>query len=164
MAKTKTATKSKTTRRTATDVFTDINRAAEQHRRDLPLTIDNMSAGDAYAQGDVVLEYVGETLADALKHMGLRESDLELTKDQLAQLAPGNTKGSRHILQDMTHVKVYRNKKASPIDGPVLAFNGCDEGMVLTHPQHPWHYYNQPGFYQVHYQRSAAEELKRRLD
>lgn len=159
----KTATKKKVIRNTES-VFNDIRQAAERHRNDLPVTIDNLSVGDAYAQGDVALEFAGETLDEALKHLGLKPSDVELDKDQSAQLAPGNTKGSRHILQDMSVVKIYRNKRGTAIDGPIIVFAGCDDGMVLTHPQHPWHFYKQPGVYAVHYERSASEELKRRLD
>lgn len=151
--------------RPVADILADIRQAAEKHRRDLPITLDNMSVGDAAAQGDVALEYIGETLKRAEKHLGLEPGSLKVSKAQSAQLAPGNTKGSRHIIHDMTGITLYELPNATPIDGPVILLSAeCGDGMVLTHPQHPWHTYTQPGFYAVHYQRTAAEELKRRLD
>lgn len=72
-----------------------------------------------------------------------------------AQLAPGTTKGSRHILSD--EVTMYKNPKADALTGPL--FKNSDE-VTVTHPEHG-NVVLPPGIYGVTYQRAFAEELRR---
>lgn len=62
-----------------------------------------------------------------------------------AQLAPGSSRGSRHVLmaEDLAYVKFYRRLLLTlgglavnpDILGPVLL---CDRNVVVTHPEHKW--------------------------
>jgi hypothetical protein len=76
------------------------------------------------------------------------------------QLAPGTTKGSRHILDSPDGVKIYTNKRADVLTGPVVSLT---KERVATHPEHrsvelP------PGDYAITFQRQFAQELRRVAD
>lgn len=78
------------------------------------------------------------------------------------QLAPGTSKGSRHILDASTvkNAKFYKLKQANVIQGPVWV---NEEETLLTHPEHGNQIF-EPGIYFVTYQTQYAEELKRLAD
>ena len=105
------------------------------------------SIGDSIRQGDIyitLLEDVPEKVTSG--------------KTQL-QIAPGTTKGSRHILSHK-RVEMFIRKNATALDGPVIK---TKEEVTVTHPEHgDW--VLPPGCYGVTYQRAFADELRRVLD
>jgi len=75
------------------------------------------------------------------------------------QLAPGTTKGSRHILSDFVGTIV--NHSSQELYGPAFE---AKERFTLTHPEHA-HYSLPAGCYQVIYQQNnELEELRRVRD
>jgi hypothetical protein len=134
---------------TAEKEFTRIQRHAENIRNDEPHAVETASAGDMWAQGDIGLVCLASVPKGAT-----------LVANPSAKLAPGTTQGSRHILSDMTSVRLHRLKDATPLDGPVI---DAPRGCTVTHPEHgdvslP------PGVYGVIYQRAFADELRRVQD
>lgn len=80
------------------------------------------------------------------------------TKD--LQLAPGTTKGSRHILSDFVGRIIIPNRKGE-LEGPEFE---ADERFNVTHPEHA-HYSLPAGKYRVIYQRNLElEEIRRVQD
>jgi hypothetical protein len=107
------------------------------------------SPGDCWRQGDVYI-----TLLDALPR------GAALVEQPALQLVPGTTQGSRHCLDSLEGVAVYRLAKAGPLDGPVLE---CRVERTITHPEHG-DVVLPPGLYGIHYQRDLdAEERERRV-
>ena len=69
------------------------------------------------------------------------------------QLVPGNTKGSRHIV-DGEDLKVYAcPAEGSPLEGPTIEATG---EWTLTHPEHAHHKFG-PGTYVTIFQRDFSE-------
>ena len=77
-----------------------------------------------------------------------------------AQLADGETQGSRHCLDDVRSVTQYRLVNPTVLEGNVI---DAPAGMLITHPEHGDMAFA-PGVYQIGYQRQYAEELRRVLD
>ena len=110
-----------------------------------------LSIGDWHAQGDVMFKRIEKVPEGS-----------ELVKNPKSQLAPGNTRGSRHIVMDehMAHLKFYTIPKKTPLDGPVVE---ADAQWEVTHPDHG-HVIMPKGIYQIRYQRQYAKVLKRVRD
>jgi len=107
------------------------------------------SLGDVVRQGDIYL-----VCLDALPSG-------KPTKD--TQLAPGNTQGSRHILVgDATIVKevTFRDIN-SVLTGPAFK---CNSDVEVTHPEHGNRILPEGTIWQVVYQLSHSEEVKRVQD
>jgi hypothetical protein len=122
---------------------------AEAIRNDGAHEVATASPGDTWAQGDVGIVCLAGLPA------GCR-----LDPNPTAQLAPGETQGSRHCLTDLAAVNLYRMGDATPLDGPVIE---APQGCTIAHPEHgdvtlP------PGTYGVIYQRAYADELRRVQD
>jgi hypothetical protein len=77
-----------------------------------------------------------------------------------AQLAPGTTQGSRHVLDSLDGVSVYRLAENTVLQGPVLLVT---TERTVTHPEHG-NVVLPPGIYSITYQRQFAEELRRVAD
>lgn len=108
------------------------------------------SVGDAYRQGDIYL-----MLLDKVPVGAIRRKEVSL------QLAPGNTQGSRHILDSGEGVTAYTLPDATEFDGPIIKLD-CER--ELTHPEHG-HVILPAGIYAVGYQRTqdALNEAARRV-
>lgn len=78
------------------------------------------------------------------------------------QLAPGNSKGSRHCLDpdSVKNAKFYKLAKPNAIQGPVFV---NDQETLVTHPEHG-NQILEPGIYFVTFQTQHAEELRRLAD
>lgn len=59
--------------------------------------------------------------------------DLLTVNDPTPQLAPGNTRGSRHVLDSLEGVTVLRSRFAGELRGPFLLIR---QPRVITHPDH----------------------------
>lgn len=129
--------------------FERMHSYAEKIKNDAPHSVATMSAGDAWAQGDVGL-------------VCLDDIPPGCTRDPhpSSQLAPGNTHGSRHTLTDLGVVTLYRRGDATPLDGPVIY---APAGCTIEHPEHG-NVTLPPGVYAVVYQRAFADELRRVQD
>lgn len=95
--------------------------------------------GNAVHQGDVYL-----LLLDKLPD--------NLTKVTDRQLAPGTTKGSRHVAEGDVEIFVARHR--SPLTGPVVR---AKDTWFLRHPEHADHQLP-AGDYQVIYQQDHAQD------
>jgi hypothetical protein len=73
------------------------------------------------------------------------------------QLAPGTSQGSRHCLESLEGITVFRLADQTPLDGPILE---APSGLRVNHPEHG-DVTLRPGVYAVVYQRAFAEELRR---
>ncbi len=97
-----TATRNKNT--TVSDTLAAIHTAVEAIKNDgLQHFPEAASIGDAVRQGDVYIQLIddADVADDKLKHLFVQMSTPEL------QLAPGNTKGSRHCLASADGVEMW---------------------------------------------------------
>ena len=134
----------------AEQLLIKIKETANRFKSDAPKRIsDAASAGDAFRQGDV--------LVCCLKEL---PPDCSLVKNPDAQIAPGTTQGSRHVLSSLEHVVIYLRNKANALQGPIL---DVEEETTLTHPQHG-NVIMGTGVYEIRYQRQMADELRRVAD
>jgi len=104
--------------------------------------------GDYTVQGDVYIQALD------IVPTGYKPTSIA------AQIAPGNTQGSRHILKSLDGIKMYTAKNASVLDGPVIR---AEQSFELTHPEHG-HLILSPGIYRITYARQYAVELRRVAD
>lgn len=104
--------------------------------------------GNYFRQGDLYI-----TLLD-----GVPQGSVQIPFR--AQLAEGNTQGSRHCLDSQDGVTMYRLENPSMTDGPILLLT---TERTVTHPEHGW--VTLPaGCYGVTYQRDLdAEDRERRV-
>jgi hypothetical protein len=84
--------------------------------------ITEMKIGQVIRQGDVYVKKVKEI-----------PSEYSIATMEM-QIARGETKGSRHSLQDSYSLRIFKKFSPGPLDGP--AFTSTEE-ILLTHPEHP---------------------------
>lgn len=107
------------------------------------------SAGDVFRQGDIYIEKLEAVPAGAIQMQKVE-----------AQLAPGTTQGSRHVLDALQGVTMYRLANPTVLDGPIL---DLATERTITHPEHG-NVILPPGCYGITYQRAFADELRRQAD
>lgn len=107
------------------------------------------SVGDIARQGDLYIEKLAGIPTGAV-----------IEQNPSAKLAPGTTQGSRHILDSLDGVTLYRLQEPNELQGPIL--NLATE-RTITHPEHG-DVILPPGIYGVTYQRAFADELRRVAD
>lgn len=135
---------------TAIQALVSVKESAEKIQSDKPQRFpEAASTGDYFRQGDI---YV--TRLESVPEIA------ELDRKPSLQLAPGTTKGSRHVIDSKVGVEVYRLSDADVLTGPVVKFD-CER--VITHPEHG-DIICPPGVYGVTYQRAYAEVLRRAMD
>lgn len=134
----------------ADDALSRIQQQAERIKSDAKQQFpDAASIGDSWRQGDIYITRLN----------GVPAGSARVEKPD-RQLAPGNTQGSRHCLQSLRCVKVFRVPNAGMLDGPVLDIG---EANTITHPEHG-DVALQPGVYGISYQRDLdAEDRERRV-
>jgi hypothetical protein len=108
------------------------------------------SVGDAVRQGDIYITKLKAVPKEA-----------KLMKVPAAQLAPGNTRGSRHILKSLEGVKMYSIGDSRNIyNGPIIE---ATQEIEIDHPEHG-NWICPPGVYGVSYQRTVdSEGVQRRV-
>ena len=132
----------------AVKTFKSIKTHAESIKNDETQSLVAPSQGDAWAQGDLLIVCLENVPKDAE------------AAPLVAQLAPGNTQGSRHCLTSLHGISMFKAKSAGPLDGPVFeAKSGCE----IDHPEHG-NLILPPGVYGAVYQRQYAEDLRRVQD
>jgi hypothetical protein len=80
-------------------------------------------------QGDVRVRRLAKGTIDAR----VKKGELVRATTPSSQVAPGNTEGARHEIEDMSTVEIYVLKNGNAIDGPFIKFKGPN---ALRHPQH----------------------------
>ena len=120
-----------------------INESAASHT-DESRTVEAIAVGQWFGQGDISIRRI-------------EAKDVSGEKTTERQLAPGTSKGSRHIVEG--NVTVLAPKTDDPLRGPYLR---ASERFTVTHPEHgdvclP------KGDYAVTYQRDFAMEERARV-
>jgi hypothetical protein len=114
--------------------------------------------GDGIRQGDIYIKVLAKRPVKG--YVAVKE----LTPENL-QLVPGNTKGSRHVLDSWDGVKMYRPKvwNGDQFRGPILVLT---KTRTIRHEEHGSVTLT-PGKYGIYYQRerdALAAIERRRLD
>lgn len=141
---------------TQMDALTLLNQITETAKNNKArlCKVKGMKPGEVIRQGDIYVQKLEKLPAN----LG------EVSQD--AQLAIGQTQGSRHIISPMPKgLTIYAPAKgANPLMGPVV---DSPVGFTITHPEHG-HFKLEAGLYQITYQRDyskeRAEELRRVQD
>lgn len=127
---------------TATDVMSEIQSIAEAIKSDAPQRFpEAASFGEDVRQGDIYI----------VKLESVPRNFTEVKAEK--QLAVGNTQGSRHCLDSLDGITMYRNKDADQFTGPVFV-SSCER--TITHPEHGDRILP-PGVYLIGYQRNLDE-------
>lgn len=121
---------------------------------DSTVLIPDLQPGQFAAQGDLNFIALAE----------LPEGAVEVVT--VPQLAPGNSRGSRHCIkeEDLHKVRSFRLPDPTPLQGPILYF---EEPITIEHPEHRHQFWNtgcKPCLIAVTYQRKHAEEVRRIQD
>lgn len=120
--------KSTTIDRITDTVSRIVNGTHESLRSGMPFRIpDAWCAGDCGAQGDLIFVIVDSVPSGYVRVERPTEAD--------KQLVHGNTQGSRHCIDSLDGVELYRpaNWSEDSLDGPVVHVT---EDRVVTHPTH----------------------------
>lgn len=109
-----------------------------------------MAPNDMLPQGDIGLLML-ESLPGGCEELSdpFENGDL--------QLAPGNTRGSRHMIpvKFKRSIKVYLIRDGDPLSDLCIE---ATEPFDLTHPEHADHLGYPPGIYRVRHQQNAQRE------
>lgn len=135
---------------TATQSLDRIQTQAEKIKSDDTQRFpDAASVGDTFRQGDIYIELLAAVPSSARP---MSRPD--------AQLAPGTTRGSRHILDSLDGVEMFSDPGADALTGPIIR---TSRERTVTHPEHG-DVILPPGCYGITYQRQHADELRRVAD
>ena len=113
---------------TIDQTMTRLQSHLESVRPGEPFTISGAAdVGDGCWQGDLGIEIVAAVPADYVQIKRPRTAD--------RQLVPGNTEGSRHCLDSLRGVTIFRPAKwdAESLQGPCLVLT---QARTITHPKH----------------------------
>lgn len=123
--------------KTATQIHKEIETKAQSSLKKMEV-ICSIKINEHVRQGDIYVRRIKNITGSV--------------KIQSRQLAPGNTKGSRHIVADSISVNLFDGYSGNNIPdfmkGPQIE---AKEKFVITHPEHA-HIELPPGNYQVTYQ------------
>jgi hypothetical protein len=135
---------------TALQAFNRIQTQAESIRSDEPQKFpEAASVGEGARQGDIYIVLLANIPSNA-RRMARPNP----------QLAPGTTRGSRHILDSLEGVEMFTIPNADQLTGPV--FRSYRE-RVVTHPEHG-DFILPPRCYSIWFQRQHADTLRRVAD
>ncbi len=135
--------------KTAIEVMIKITTDAKERARATPVKYGTLAPGDYHRQGDVYITRLEKLPNDAIK-----------IDNPSAQLAPGDTQGSRHVIDDLSCVEMFSKKDQTPLDGPIL---NVKQPITINHPEHGAVSFP-VGCYAITYQRQLADELRRVQD
>jgi hypothetical protein len=132
----------------AVQVFEQLQQHAIAHSNDEAIVIPPLVPGQWVAQGDVNFIALPQVPEDAVK------------AEPVSQLAPGNSRGSRHCIAiaDMPKVKFWKLPYPNEIQGLILEFVG---DVRVEHPEHGDQCWSAGAIVLVSFQRKHAEELRR---
>ncbi len=125
---------------TSTESVRRIQAHAESIKCDKPQTFpEAASIGDVFRQGDIYVQ-----LTDKIPELA------RIIAPQTPQLVPDSSKGSRHILDSLSGVTLYKKNSGNAITGPIIHLT---EQRTIIHPEHG-DVILPPGIYAITYQRS----------
>ena len=103
--------------KTATEVITEVktNSAPRPELR----VVQSIEVGQAVRQGDVYITRIADIT--------------NKNEAKSWQLAPGTSKGSRHIVEQRESVRVYAYSGSDVTTGPQIGAKTC---FCVTHPEH----------------------------
>ena len=131
----------------AIDILQQVKTDTETIINDKPQRFPDAAAvGDYWRQGDI---YITK----------LAQCDGEKVQAE-AQLAEGSTQGSRHILDSLDGVVMFKPTNSTVLTGPHFSLT---KERTVTHPQHG-DVVLPAGCYGITYQRAFADELRRVAD
>lgn len=137
---------------TAAQSFQKIQRSAETIKNSAPHRFpEAASFGDVFRQGDLYIQKIAQVPANAFSNVS---PPLSL------QLARGESKGSRHILDSDAGVCLYARIDGDELTGPVIQL---ELERTITHPEHG-DVILPPGLYAITYQRAFDKEELRRVE
>lgn len=152
---------------TAVEAYNIVSQDVNARKDDKVRHIATIARGDKFRQGDINILVLGSSLKDAEnvkapKKVVFSAKTKEVWSNKVAQLAPGDTQGSRHIIatDNVKAVTVFNLENANPLQGPIVH---SSERFSITHPEHG-HFDLPPGSYFISYQRAHADELRRIRD
>lgn len=144
--------------------FRAVSASVEAIKNDAHETIEAMEAGDVVRQGDLYLV--------ALDEAPDRQADYDGR-----QLAPGDTQGSRHLVEGdcavytavEAHATAILNRLVPATKGQQLFLGPVVQAApgaapVFTHPEHGDRTLPAGGCFLVVYQRAHADEIRRQTD
>jgi hypothetical protein len=136
--------------------------------------IEKIDVGQAIRQGDIYMIRVADSgiteipLVNGTKMVVNTDANKRGAKLDTRQLAPGETKGSRHIIAEGP--SIYKSGAGLPtawggvlqteLVGPLVVSN---DRFELTHPEHA-HFSLPAGTYQVMYQGDWQGQMERARD
>jgi hypothetical protein len=139
----------------ARTAYTEVLRAAEEIRSDAHETIATLSPGDVVRQGDLYITCLA-TVPRGVSPAGTR------------QLAPGTSRGARHVVEgDCDVLQVPEREAIAALErvipgadwhqfiGPVIRARGP---VTITHPEHGDRTLPGDACYLVTYQRTCRSE------
>jgi hypothetical protein len=139
----------------AVKAYNDVLARAEEIKNDAPHSMENMEHRDEWRQGDVRVIRLPDDFIER------NAANLELLPQVPAQVAPGNTLGSRHTWQHTSGLTAYKLSNATVLDSPVYK---VEQDNALEHPEHGDCQQIPAGVYSFPGQRTYAMELKRVAD
>lgn len=129
--------------KTALEAHTHVADFAKSKAKQALRYVDEILIGQFIRQGDVYLECIEKQSKEYT----------EVTQDR--QLAPGTTKGSRHIIKANPGVTIYTSKQSRGfLMGPQIV---AKDRFILEHPEHA-HFSLPAGTYQARYQQEWTEK------
>ena len=151
----------------AVDAYNIVSQDVNARKDDKVRHIETIARGDKFRQGDINIVVLGTTLKDAESGKASRKvvysaKTKEVWSNKFAQLAPGDTQGSRHVIEtdNPKSVTVFNLDSPNPLQGPIIH---SSERFTISHPEHG-HFDLPPGSYFIAYQRAHADELRRIRD
>lgn len=114
-----------------------------------PVILEDLPVGKAFAQGDVAILALDKLPSGAQK----------IDMPSSGQVAPGNTKGSRHCIAqpDHMHVDLYRVSDSDNLSDLCIV---AKKPWTLEHPEHA-HVTCPPGVYRFLHQQNEQRERVR---
>lgn len=145
-----------------TEFVNQMRKQVESIRNDQPIKFSMAASdGDHIRQGDVYVT-LRDKVPNGFTKRELKDKDLGRNP---AQVAIGNTQGSRHIWDSLEGVDIYKKDGADELQGCVYVLR---ETRTLTHPEHGDVICTVPEgetrTFEITYQRAYAKEIKRVRD
>ncbi len=128
---------------------------AERIRNTEAVDLSNMEISDEHRQGDLRIIRLADDFCIKQKRSLRRMEKSE------RQLAPGTTQGSRHELESIDGITMFKLVDGTAVDGPVVH---AEQPFSILHPEHGDCVNLPAGDYAFPGQRAYAEELRRVAD
>jgi len=126
-----------------------LDHAQENQINEELLLVPELEVGDYIPQGDINLIVLPSVPPGAL-----------LVEEPSKQIVVGNSKGSRHCLNSLENVRIYRLPNPNALQSIIIEFLG---ETILEHPEHKNQLWKK-GVVIVSHQRQRAGDLRKIAD